>query len=50
MPICNIIATDVPSPCSNSPCKNGGDCTDSGTSFTCHCADGFSGPTCEGRV
>lgn len=32
--------------CASNPCLNGGVCTNSGTSFTCACAAGFSGTTC----
>ncbi len=32
--------------CSPNPCQNGGTCATAGTSFTCTCAEGFSGPTC----
>ena len=30
----------------NSPCENGGTCTDGVGSYTCTCATGFCGPTC----
>ena len=33
--------------CDPNPCKNGGTCTDKVNSFTCACADGFEGDTCE---
>ena len=34
-------------PCSSRPCQNGGACTKtSGTTFTCECANGYSGKTC----
>ncbi len=33
-------------PCSPNPCQNGGSCAPAGTSFTCTCADGWSGTTC----
>ena len=38
-------------PCEPNPCHNGGLCLpeDDGT-FTCQCADGFSGETCETGV
>ena len=32
--------------CDNSPCLNGGQCTDLGSTFTCECPDGFIGSTC----
>ena len=33
--------------CANSPCENGGTCTDGIASFTCDCTDtGFSGERC----
>ncbi len=34
-------------PCSPNPCQNAGTCTVSGTTFTCECAEGWSGATCE---
>lgn len=35
-------------PCDLSPCKNGGQCSSSGLSYTCNCVGtGFSGITCE---
>jgi hypothetical protein len=33
-------------PCASSPCQNGGQCSVSGTSFTCTCASGYEGSTC----
>lgn len=39
--------------CSNAPCLNGGECYADATTpnqFTCICAEGFEGVTCEGRV
>lgn len=39
--------------CSNSPCLNGGECfvdLSIARQFTCVCADGFEGPTCETMV
>lgn len=35
-----------PTPCSTSPCQNGGRCTVSGVCFQCECAAGFTGGTC----
>uniref|UniRef100_A0A914X2E4 Uncharacterized protein n=1 Tax=Plectus sambesii TaxID=2011161 RepID=A0A914X2E4_9BILA len=38
----------TPGPCYNAPCKNGGTCYPIGnTSYTCDCAQSFSGPKCE---
>ena len=33
-------------PCDANPCLNGGGCMASGSGYTCNCAVGFSGPTC----
>lgn len=33
--------------CESNPCQNGGSCFDGIGSFTCRCAAGFTGPTCE---
>ena len=33
--------------CDPNPCLNGGDCTNGGNFFTCHCVDGFTGESCE---
>ncbi|XP_034322078.2 uncharacterized protein [Magallana gigas] len=42
---------DIPScadsPCFPNPCKNRGQCTVEGTSFSCSCLHGFSGNNCE---
>ena len=32
--------------CASTPCLNGGSCIDGVTSFTCLCAVGYTGPTC----
>ena len=35
-------------PCTNNPCQNGGVCTVTGDdSYSCKCADGYYGQTCE---
>ena len=35
-------------PCTNNLCKNGGTCTVTGDdSYSCQCAEGFYGDTCE---
>ena len=33
--------------CAKKPCQNGGECVDGEEDFTCNCADGFGGKTCE---
>lgn len=35
------------SPCLRYPCLNGGTCEESGNSYICRCADGFTGSNCE---
>jgi len=37
-------------PCNPNPCKNGGTCAVDGDQFTCTCAAGFSGDTCETNI
>ena len=32
--------------CASNPCKNGGSCIDGLNTFTCTCADGYSGTDC----
>ncbi|MGB0592077.1 MAG: PKD domain-containing protein, partial [Myxococcota bacterium] len=36
--------------CADSPCLNGGTCTDGVASFTCACAAGFEGETCDVNI
>jgi hypothetical protein len=36
--------------CSAGPCQNGGVCSDTGTSYSCSCADGYSGDACETNI
>src|SRR5689334_3016224 len=43
-------AAAVPAPCADSPCLNGGACAESGTVFTCDCADGFGGARCQTNI
>ena len=33
--------------CSPNPCVNGGNCTDGVASYTCSCANGYTGTDCE---
>ena len=35
--------------CNNSPCQNGGTCTEVTLDYTCTCATGFHGQNCEFR-
>ncbi|XP_072041414.1 uncharacterized protein [Amphiura filiformis] len=34
-------------PCASSPCLNNGQCSSSGSSFSCRCINGYSGNTCQ---
>ena len=34
--------------CEDTPCKNGGECTDVVNGFSCKCASGYTGKTCDG--
>ena len=36
--------------CKTDSCLNGGTCKDGINSFTCQCAEGFDGPTCENSM
>ena len=42
-----IINVIQKAPCSVQPCKNAGECRNSGSSYKCFCQEGFSGKTCE---
>jgi hypothetical protein len=42
-----IQAYSADDPCDPNPCQNGGTCSASGEAFSCACAAGFSGNTCE---
>ena len=33
--------------CRPNPCNNGGSCTDGVNTFSCNCATGFTGTTCD---
>ena len=37
-------------PCSDSPCMNGGSCFISDSSYSCSCLLGFTGSQCEGTT
>lgn len=37
-------------PCDPNPCKNGGGCTENGTTFTCDCAPGYEGDLCGDEI
>jgi len=38
----------APDECASEPCQNNAECSSlSGGGYTCLCADGFEGPTCE---
>ncbi|XP_072035415.1 lectin-like isoform X2 [Amphiura filiformis] len=41
--VCKISSTDWTMECISGPCQNGGQCTSSGTGFTCTCAFGWEG-------
>ena len=36
--------------CNPNPCLNGGACTDEVNSYTCVCADGYEGNTCQSKL
>lgn len=37
----------VDNPCAPAPCRHGGTCQEAGGSFSCDCAAGWTGPTCD---
>ena len=41
-----ISVIEIPA-CESAPCLNGGSCTNTDTGFTCTCAEGWRGNTCE---
>ena len=40
----HFVAVD---PCASFPCQYGGNCSSTGSNYTCCCPSGFQGPTCE---
>ena len=45
---CSIYLHLTVNPCTNNPCKNGGTCTvTEDDSYSCQCAEGFYGDSCE---
>ncbi|XP_071846698.1 uncharacterized protein [Apostichopus japonicus] len=48
--ICTFSVSVVTNPCSDSPCLNGGTCTNIGNTFQCTCVAGFSGNICQTPV
>lgn len=42
--VCYSVFTDE---CADSPCRNGGTCTNGEQGYGCECAPGFAGPNCE---
>ena len=38
---------EVDDPCAGAPCRHGGTCVSNAGKFTCYCASGWSGLTCE---
>lgn len=49
MPTGNMCNVDIDE-CAARPCHNGGTCVDGINSFTCHCPEGYHGPTCLSEV
>ena len=47
--ICKIVlfVSDVAAGCQDSPCQNGGSCSDDNVGFICECAAGYVGQQCE---
>ena len=45
----NKYLTNTVTPCSSTPCLNGGVCSDTDASYVCACPTGYTGVNCEGR-
>ncbi|XP_071125494.1 lactadherin-like isoform X2 [Mytilus edulis] len=45
-----ILAGGAVDPCSPDPCLNGGTCSAASSSYTCACASGYTGSTCNTAV
>ena len=43
----NVSQCDKEAPCELGPCQNSGTCRESGDTFTCDCAPGYTGDTCD---
>ena len=41
------ILKPIDNPCANNPCLNGGTCQTTGSSYTCQCAQFYSGTNCQ---
>ena len=42
-----LFILNLANPCDSSPCKNGASCQSVNGKFSCECAEGFEGDTCE---
>ena len=42
-----LFILNLANPCDSSPCKNGATCQSVNDTFSCECAEGFEGKTCE---
>ncbi|KAI8486346.1 hypothetical protein Bbelb_358450 [Branchiostoma belcheri] len=45
-----LLGCDDNDDCQSNPCQNGGTCVDGLDSYSCNCADSFSGDTCEEKL
>ena len=41
------LTASAPDACSSSPCLNGATCVNEANGFSCTCANGFTGDTCQ---
>ena len=42
-----VLSSDIDECASGNACENGGQCVNTPGSFTCTCADGYTGSTCQ---